>query len=138
MATESTPTFRTLGPYETRGELGRGGMAIVYQGLQPSLNRPVAIKVLPEQFAAQPELLARFEREGTIIAQLNHPNIVQVIDRGRQGNTLYIVMEYLEGRNLNQTVRKGGPIPVERAIPILVAVCGAWTRRTTWGSCTGI
>lgn len=124
MTTETSPALRTLGPYETRGELGRGGMAIVYQGVQPSLNRPVAIKVLPEQFAAQPELLARFEREGTIIAQLNHPNIVQVIDRGRQGSTLYIVMEYIDGGGLD-TRLAGGPLPWRDVLDWSVQICDA-------------
>jgi TolA-binding protein len=120
--TSSQPT--TLGPYEIRGELGRGGMAVVYQGIQPSLNRTVAIKVLPPQFAARPDLLARFEREGSIIAQLNHPNLVQVIDRGRDGNTLYIVMEYVDGGGLD-TRLAGGPLPLRDVLDWSSQICDA-------------
>ncbi|MBM4144212.1 MAG: tetratricopeptide repeat protein [Lentisphaerae bacterium] len=97
---------RMLGHFELQEMIGRGGMAVVYKGVQPSLNRSVAVKVLPEQFAASPDLLARFEREATIIAQLNHSNIVQVIDRGRQGDILYIVMEYVEGKSLDEVIRE--------------------------------
>ena len=73
-------------------KLGQGGMAVVYKGVQPSLNRAVAIKILPPQFASTPEMLGRFDREASIVSQLNHSNIVQVIDRGQEGNLLYIVM----------------------------------------------
>lgn len=83
---------RMLGHYEVLEKIGQGGMAVVYRGVQPSLNRQVAIKVLPQQFARSPELLARFEREANIVAKLNHSNIVQVIDRGKERDLLFIVM----------------------------------------------
>ena len=124
MAKDSGSQPTLLGPYEIRGEIGRGGMAIVYLGTQPSLNRTVAIKVLPEQFAARPELLARFEREGSIIAQLSHPNLVQVIDRGRQGNTLYIVMEYVDGGGLD-TRLAAGALPWRDALDWAIQICDA-------------
>jgi predicted Ser/Thr protein kinase len=97
-----------LGFYEVAGKLGQGGMAVVYKGVQSSLNRAVAIKVLPPQFATTPELLARFDREAAIVAKLTHSNIVQVIDRGRQDNLLYIVMEYVEGQSLDKVIQSGG------------------------------
>lgn len=97
-----------LGHYEIIEKVGQGGMAVVYKGRQPSLNRLVAIKVLPPQFVATPELLGRFDREASIVAQLNHSNIVQVIDRGKEGDLVYIVMEYVEGAGLDGLIRQGG------------------------------
>jgi TolA-binding protein len=124
MDIDTSPQPTKLGPYEIRGEIGRGGMAVVYQGIQPSLNRTVAIKVMPEPFAAKPELLARFEREGTIIAQLSHPNLVQVIDRGRDGNTLYIVMEHIDGGGLD-TRLAAGAVPLRDVLDWSAQICDA-------------
>lgn len=97
-----------LGHYEIVEKVGQGGMAVVYKGRQPSLNRLVAIKILPPQFVATPELLGRFDREASIVAQLNHSNIVQVIDRGKEGDLVYIVMEFVEGDGLDDLIHKGG------------------------------
>lgn len=111
-----------LGHYDLGEKIGQGGMAVVYRGLQPSLNRPVAIKVLPPQFATTPELLGRFEREAAIVASLNHSNIVQVIDRGRDGSFLYIVMEYVEGQNLEKLIREG-KLSLNQMIDIASQIC---------------
>lgn len=111
-----------LGFYDVAEKIGQGGMAIVYKGVQSSLNRAVAIKVLPPQFAATPELLARFEREASIVAQLAHSNIVQVIDRGRQANLLYIVMEYVDGDSLDKLIQAGG-MPVCQIIDFATQIC---------------
>lgn len=111
-----------LGFYEVAEKIGQGGMAIVYKGVQSSLNRAVAIKVLPPQFAATPELLARFEREADIVAKLAHSNIVQVIDRGRQDNLLYIVMEYVEGDSLDKIIHPGG-LPISQVIDYATQIC---------------
>ncbi|MBN2452312.1 MAG: protein kinase [Lentisphaeria bacterium] len=124
MDSDRDPRPTRLGAYEIRGEIGRGGMAVVYQGIQPSLNRVVAIKVLPAPFASRPELVARFEREGTIIAQLSHPNVVQVIDRGREGDTLYIVTEYVDGGSLD-TRLGGGALPLQDVLDWSVQLCDA-------------
>jgi serine/threonine protein kinase len=111
-----------LGHYDLGEMIGQGGMAVVYKGLQPSLNRAVAIKVLPPQFATTPELLTRFEREAAIVANLNHSNIVQVIDRGREGKTLFIVMEYVEGQNLDKLIR-AGKLALPQVIDIASQIC---------------
>jgi len=111
-----------LGHYDVVEKIGQGGMAIVYRGIQPSLNRPVAIKVLPPQFATTTELLARFDREAEIVSQLAHSNIVQVIDRGRQDNLLYIVMEYVEGDSLDKLIR-GGKLTVSQVIHYASQIC---------------
>jgi tRNA A-37 threonylcarbamoyl transferase component Bud32/outer membrane protein assembly factor BamD (BamD/ComL family) len=115
---------RMLGHYELHEKIGQGGMAVVYRGIQPSLNRQVAIKVLPEQFARSPELLSRFEREGAIISKLNHSNIVQIIDRGKEGETLYIVMECVEGEGLDKMTRRG-PLPIPQVIDFAIQICEA-------------
>jgi len=111
-----------LGPYDVTGKLGQGGMAIVDKGVQPSLNRAVAIKVLPPQFATTQELLGRFDREAAIVAQLAHSNIVQVIDRGRQDNLLYIVMEYVEGQSLDKLIQAGG-LTLAQVIDYATQIC---------------
>src|SRR5437773_10083871 len=83
-----------LGPYETTESLGRGGMAVVYKGMQQSLGRIVAIKVLPKEFSRDRQFVGRFHREAESVAKLNHPNIIQIIDKGEAGGTCYFVMEY--------------------------------------------
>lgn len=100
------PKIERLGHYEIVEEIGRGGMAVVYKGLQPSLNRTVAIKVLPASFAQDEEFIARFDREAETIARLSHPNIIQIIDRGREEGICYFVMEYVDGLNLDEFLKK--------------------------------
>jgi serine/threonine-protein kinase len=91
------------------------------------MNRMVAIKILHPKLAGRKDLTSRFRREARAMSQLTHPNTVKVFMYGEleDDGSLYIVMEMLEGRNLNQTVRKEGPMPADRAIPILIQVCGA-------------
>ena len=115
------------GQFEIIQKIGTGGMGSVYKASQPAMNRMVAIKILHPKLAGRKDLTSRFRREARAMSQLTHPNTTKVFMYGElpEDGSLYIVMEFLDGRNLNQTVRKGGPMPVERAIPILVSVCGA-------------
>jgi len=115
------------GQYQVLEKIGTGGMGSVYKASQPAMNRMVAIKILHPKLANRKDLTSRFRREARAMSQLSHPNTVKVFVYGEMEDdgSLYIVMEMLEGRNLNQTVRKDGPIPIERAIPILIQVCGA-------------
>jgi eukaryotic-like serine/threonine-protein kinase len=115
------------GQYQILEKIGTGGMGSVYKASQPAMNRMVAIKILHPKLANRKDLTSRFRREARAMSQLSHPNTVKVFMYGEleEDGSLYIVMEMLEGRNLNQTVRKDGPIPLERAIPILIQVCGA-------------
>ena len=108
-------------------KIGTGGMGSVYKASQPAMNRMVAIKILHPKLANRKDLTSRFRREARAMSQLTHPNTVKVFMYGEmeEDGSLYIVMEMLEGKNLNQAVRKEGPIPRERAIPILIQVCGA-------------
>ena len=94
--------------YAIQGVIAEGGMSTVYRGVQSSLNRPVAIKVLSKQLMADHPGLARyFERESLIMARLSHPNIISVIDRGLSGGLPYIVMEYVDGESLRQVLKPG-------------------------------
>src|SRR5690349_21321900 len=95
-----------LGPYEIVATLGAGGMGEVYRARDTKLERQVAIKILPDAVAHDPERLARFEREAKILASLNHPNIAQIY--GIENNAL--VMELLEGETLR------GPVPLDLAL----------------------
>ena len=95
-----------LDGYSNLCKIGEGGMAFVYRGIQDSLNRPVAIKILTHELEDHGEARNRFERESLIIARLNHPNIIHVIDRGINEDDLpYFVMEYIEGIDLNSAVQ---------------------------------
>jgi len=101
---------KRIGHYDISDVLGTGGMSTVYRGIQPSLNRSVAIKVLPLHMAKDDELIDRFERESSIIANLNHPNIIQIFDRGVDEGSYYIVMEHVDGGGLDVLMKKRLPI----------------------------
>ncbi len=92
----------TLGPYEILAPIGAGGMGEVYKARDTRLDRTVAIKVLPEHGAADPDLKQRFEREAKTISSLNHPHICTLYDIGNQDGIDFLVMEYLEGETLAQ------------------------------------
>ena len=104
-----------LGPYEIVGAIGAGGMGEVYRARDMKLHRDVAIKVLPELFAADPERLARFEREAQSLAALNHPNIAQIFAVIEQPPAL--AMELVDGEDLSQRIARG-PVPFDEALPI--------------------
>ncbi len=101
-------------------------MGAVYKASQPSMNRMVGIKILHPKLANRKDLVSRFRREARAMSHLTHPNTVKVFLYGElDDGSLYIVMEFLDGKNLNQTVRAEGPFPIERALPILIQACGA-------------
>ena len=110
-----------LGKYEIRVEIGRGGMAVVYKAWQPSLERYVALKVLPEYFQHDHDFMARFHREAKAAARLNHPNIVQVYDTGQIDGIHYIAMEYVDGGSLRERIA-AGPMALGEAQRILEQV----------------
>jgi serine/threonine protein kinase len=114
------------GQFKVMEKIGTGGMGSVYRANQVAMNRLVAVKILHPKLANRKDLVSRFRREAKAMSHLSHPNTVKVHLYGEMDDgSLYIVMEYLEGRNLNQTVRAEGPMSVERALPILIQVCGA-------------
>ncbi len=120
------------GRYELGRQLGAGGMARVYLGHDRLLDREVAVKVLAEPYASDPNFVERFRREASAAAGLNHPNIVAVYDRGEADGSYYIVMEYLAGPDLKQVIRSRSPLPPTEAIDAaqqILAALGAAHRR---------
>jgi Tol biopolymer transport system component/predicted Ser/Thr protein kinase len=107
----------TLGAYPVERELGRGGMGVVYLARDPRLDRPVAIKVLPDEFARDPERLARFEREARLLASLNHPNIASIYGIEETGGQRLLVLEYIPGDTLATLTARGAP-PLDEALDI--------------------
>jgi serine/threonine-protein kinase len=112
------------GEYSLDRELGRGGMGIVYLAREVRLARPVAIKVLPRELAARPDLRESFLRESQTVARLNHPNIVPVYAAGERGGFVYIAMAYVEGTTLGERIRTRGPLLPGQAARVLREV--AW------------
>ncbi|MDZ7676235.1 MAG: Stk1 family PASTA domain-containing Ser/Thr kinase [Acidimicrobiales bacterium] len=113
------------GRYELHSRLARGGMAEVYLARDQLLDRPVAVKVLFAQYAADPAFVERFRREAQAAANLNHPNIVGVYDWGESGGTYYIVMEYVDGRSLADMLRQEGTLLPARAADIGIDIAAA-------------
>jgi serine/threonine protein kinase/Tol biopolymer transport system component len=114
----------TFGPYEITGPLGAGGMGEVYRARDTRLDRPVAIKVLPQAFGADPDRLARFEREARTLAALNHPNVAQIfgiVDIPVEAGRHAIAMEFVDGEDLSQRLKRGA-LPIDEAIAIAVQI----------------
>ncbi len=111
--------------YRLKEKLGSGGMADVYLADDLLLGREVAVKVLHPQYAADPAYIQRFRHEAQAAANLNHPNIVNIYDWGNEGDLYYIVMEYVEGRDLKEVLRHEGRLLPERAAEITAEVCAA-------------
>lgn len=107
------------GRYEIEEKIGAGGMAIVYRAKDTLLNRTVAIKVLREQFVSDEGFIRRFRREAQSAASLSHHNIVSIYDVGKDGDSDYIVMEYVKGFTLKEVIRSQAPVSPERAIFIV-------------------
>jgi serine/threonine protein kinase/Tol biopolymer transport system component len=110
-----------LGPYEIQSPLGAGGMGEVYRAVDTRLDRTVAIKVLPAHLSSDPELKQRLEREAKTISSLQHVNICTLYDIGTQGDTDFLVMEYLEGQTLADRLQKG-PLPVDQLLKIATEI----------------
>lgn len=114
-----------IGQYRLERQLGEGAMGTVYLARHALLKRPTAIKLLKPHLATD-EVIARFEREARLASQLVHPNTIGIYDYGRTPDgVFYYVMEYLEGRSLDDILESGGPLPVARVIHVLRQVCGA-------------
>ena len=113
------------GRFELLELIGRGGMSSVWKAHDGLLDRVVAIKALHEQFTHDEEYVERFRREARSVAQLSHPNIVTVIDRGEEDGRQYIVFEYVEGENLKELIHRTGPLPVRDALTIALQMARA-------------
>jgi len=110
-----------LGPYEILAPLGAGGMGEVYRARDPRLDRDVAIKVLPEAVATDPDRLRRFEKEAKAAGALSHPNILDVHDVGTHGGFPYVVTELLKGETLRQRIAESR-LPVDKAVEYAVQI----------------
>ncbi len=115
---------KKIGRYEIKSELGRGGMATVYLAYDPVLERDVALKLLPNYFAHDPEFSARFEREAKTVAALEHGSIVSMYDYGEDGQWPYFVMRLMKGGSLKDRI-EDGPMNLEEAARIVSRVAGA-------------
>ncbi len=118
-----TPGTR-LGAYEVTAQIGEGGMGQVYRATDTRLKRQVAIKILPPSLAADPDRLARFQREAEVLASLNHPNIAGIYGLEESGGMTALVMELVEGDDLSQRLARGA-IPVDEALPIARQIADA-------------
>ena len=114
----------SLGPYQIVAPLGAGGMGEVYKARDTRLDRTVAIKVLPAHVADDPDLRQRFEREAKTISSLNHPHICTLYDIGQEGDTDFLVMEYLEGETLAERLTKG-PLPTAEVLRYATEIADA-------------
>src|SRR2546422_6603408 len=113
-----------LAHYEITAHLGSGGMGEVYQATDSKLGRSVAIKLLPAEFASDPERLSRFRREAQVLASLNHPNIAHIYGLEESGDTRCIVLELVEGETLQARIERGA-IPVDEALTIAKQIADA-------------
>jgi eukaryotic-like serine/threonine-protein kinase len=119
------PSGTKLGSYEVTLQVGAGGMGEVYQAHDTKLGRDVAIKVLPEAFANDPERLSRFQREAKMLAALNHPNIATIFGLEQSRGTSYLVMELVPGETLQERVKRDGPVSVEETLAIAKQIAEA-------------
>src|ERR1700675_58729 len=119
------PSGTKFSSYEVTAQIGAGGMGEVYQARDTKLGRDVAIKVLPEAFAHDPERLSRFQREAKLLASLNHPNIATIHGLEQSGGTSYLVMELVPGETLAERIKRDGPVPIEEALKIAVQIAEA-------------
>lgn len=113
-----------IGPYQVLNEIGKGGMAVVYRAVQPSLNRIVALKVLPQQLEAEAISVKRFRQEAETAASLSHEHIVKIWDASVHHPPYYIAQEFLEGGTLADRL-VGGPLPLEAALLFTMQLCSA-------------
>ncbi len=125
MPTDSLQDNGRLGDFELIEKVGAGGMGEVYRARQISLDRPVAVKVLPSSLARQDTFIERFRREAMKAASLIHPNVIQVYSFGVQDTTPYFAMEYVEGEDLQERVKRVGRLEIEEQVDVVVGVANA-------------
>src|ERR1700674_5146791 len=113
-----------LGPYEILAALGAGGMGEVYRARDTRLKREVALKVLPQAFAQDPDRLARFQREAELLATLNHPNIAAIFSIEEVGDVRFMTMELVEGCTLDRMI-PGGAVSMPRFFDIAIPLADA-------------
>jgi serine/threonine-protein kinase len=122
---ETLPPGTSLGRYDIRRLIGRGGMGCVYEAVHRDLKKRVAIKTLLPSLAASDEARIRFLREGEAASRIRHPNVVDVTDVGVEGETSYLVMEFLEGEDLAALIARQGALSIEQTADIMLPVAAA-------------
>ena len=119
---------KRLGNYDIQGKLGEGGMGIVYMGVHPQIGKKVAVKVLHPELSDKADVVTRFFNEAKAVNDINHPNIVDIIDFGEatvDGTTFkYIMMEFLDGESLSARMRREG-VTIRESVSILAQCCSA-------------
>lgn len=113
------------GRYRLDEKIGDGGVATVYRGTDLSLDRPVAVKILKQEYTGDSELVERFRREARAAAKLTHPNIVQIFDTGSENGSHFIVMEYLPEPDLKHIIEEYAPLPIRKVLQVAVECCRA-------------
>src|SRR6059036_305678 len=113
-----------LGSYEITAWIGKGGMGEVYRARDAKLKRDVAIKILSDEFARDPDRVSRFQREAEVLASLNHPNIAAIYDLQEANGSRFLVLELVEGDTLAGRLQRGS-IPVDEALRIAKNICEA-------------
>src|ERR1051326_532871 len=111
-----------VGNYKIEQKLGEGGMGAVYRGVDMMLEREVAIKFLRPELSAQPQVVERFRSEAVTLAKLNHPNIATLYNFMRQGDSFFMVLEFVRGQTLDHVLQQRGALPAEQAIPLFCQV----------------
>lgn len=122
---EAERSHQQIPGYKVLGKIGAGAMAAVFKAKQLSLDRLVAIKVLPRRYSNNPQFIQRFYAEGRAAAQLNHPNIVQAFDVGQAGEFHYFVMEYVEGKTVHDMITENKRFNEQEALEIVINVADA-------------
>ncbi|MBL4847739.1 MAG: serine/threonine protein kinase [Planctomycetes bacterium] len=125
MAAMKAASMRKLGDFELERKIGQGGMGEVWLARQVSLDRPVAVKVLPRSLATQENFIERFEREAKSAASLVHPSVIQIYAYGIDEGTPYFAMEYVEGEDLQQRIRRERFLDWDEIVAILMSVTSA-------------
>jgi len=112
-------TGKQFGLYQIRQLIGEGGMATVFKAYQPSLNRYVALKLLPREFTPEAQFVSRFEREVKILAKLQHPNVLAIFDCGESEGYIYLVMPLVTGGTLTNLLHHKKPLPPSQLLSLL-------------------
>lgn len=113
---------RVIGTYKIQSKIGEGGMGAVYKGVDTMLDREVAIKALKPELASQTAIVDRFRSEAVTLAKLNHPNIATLYSLLREGDELYMVLEYVRGQSLDEILMRRGALPADEVIPVFCQI----------------